>query len=185
MALPTLPELKAYLRIETTEEDALCTLLLSHAVAMLELWMDVPITARSRTVFEQVTGQHAARALIFPGRPIGSVSIVDVDGALVDPTTYTVDGASGVIYGKLGTVFPRGPYQITASCGLSLRSDYAQLLPVLSQMILDIAADLYQRRTPAAANETGAGTSISWDVSRETVARVMKSLRALRLAVAG
>jgi hypothetical protein len=185
MALPTLPELKSYLRIESNEEDALCTLLVSRAVAMLELWMDVPITARSRTAFAGVEGQHAARSLIFPGRPIGSVTLVDVDGALVDPTTYTVDGASGIIYGKLGTVFVRGPYQVTAFCGLSLRSDYAALEPVVSQMILDVAADLYQRRTPAASNETGAGTSISWDVSRETVARVMKSLRALRLAVAG
>jgi uncharacterized phiE125 gp8 family phage protein len=184
VALPTLPELKAYLRIETNEEDALCAVLLTHATAMLEQWMDVPIVARSRTVLDMTTGQSAARALVFPGRPIGSVTVVNGDNNTVDPAMYLVDAFSGLVYGKHGFVFANGPYTVTATCGLSLRADYAQVLPLLSQMILDIAADLYQRRTPAAANETGAGTSISWDVSRETVARVMKSLRVLRLAVA-
>lgn len=184
MALPTLTELKSYVRIETSDEDALCSLLVSRATAMLEVWMDVPITARSRTAFAGVEGQHVARSLIFPGRPIAVLSVVDVDNAVVDPTTYTVDGASGIIYGKNGTVFPSGPYRITALYGLSLRWDYGQIEPMLTQLILDVASDLYQRRTPAASTETGAGTSITWDVSRETVARVMKSLRALRLAVA-
>lgn len=182
MALPTLSDLKDYLRIEISNEDGLCTALLARAVAMLELWMDVPITARSRTVFDHASGE--ARALVFPGRPIGSVSVVDMDGATVDPTLYVVDAAAGMVYGKGGTFFPNGPYQITAFCGLSLRSDYATLEPLLSQMILDVAADLYQRRTPGASSETGAGTNISWDVSRETVARIMKSLRGLRLGVA-
>jgi hypothetical protein len=184
MALPIQQDLKTYLRIENNVENQLLDALLARAVAMLELWMDVPITARSRTTLEHVGGESPARALVFPGRPIGSVTVLDGDGALVDATTYLVDASAGMIYGINGTTFPYGPYTITASCGLSLRSDYAQLEPVISQMILDVAADLYQRRTPGAASETGAGTSITWDVSRETVARVMKSLRALRLAVA-
>lgn len=184
MALPTLPELKSYLRIETSEEDALCTLLLARATAMLESWLDVPLTARSRTVVDRAEGQRPPRALVFPGRPIASVTIVAANGNVVDPAQYVVDASSGVIYGTNGYVFADGPYQVTAFCGLSLRSDYAQLLPLLTQMIIDLAADLYQRRTPGAANESGAATAITWDASRETVARVMKSLRALRLAVA-
>jgi hypothetical protein len=177
-----LGDLKNYLRIESSNEDLLCTALLQRAVAMLELWMDVPITARSRTVFDHVGGE--ARALVFPGRPIGSVSVVDMDGATVDPALYTVDASAGMVYGKGSAFFANGPYQVTAFCGLSLRSDYAQIEPLLSGMIIDVAADLYQRRTPGASSETGAGTSISWDVSRETVARVIKSLRGLRLGVA-
>jgi hypothetical protein len=73
---------------------------------------------------------------------------------------------------------------VTAQVGLSLRPDYARLEPLLAQAIIDLAADLYQRRTPGASSETGAGTTISWDVSRETVARVMRDLRLLKLAVA-
>lgn len=184
MALPTQQDLKTYLRIENNVENQLLDALLARSVAMLELWMDVPITARSRTTLEHIGGQSPARALVFPGRPIGLVTVLNASGTLVDATTYLVDASAGMIYGINGTIFPEGPYTITATCGLSLRSDYAQLEPVLAEMILDVAADLYQRRTPSASSETGAGTSISWDVSRETVARVMKSLRALRLAVA-
>lgn len=182
MALPTYVDLKSYLRIETTEEDALLTVLLTRATAMLETWIDVPIVARSRTVIDRAEGLNPARSLIFPGRPIASVTVVDGNGALV--TDYTVDAASGLIYATNGYRFVEGPYQLTAFCGLSLRSDYAMLEPLISGMIIDLAADLYQRRTPGASSETGAGTSISWDASRETVARVMKSLRALRLVVA-
>lgn len=184
MALPTVQDLKDYLRIEFNTENALCTALLARATAMLELWMDVPITARSRTAVDRASGQSPATALVFPCRPIGSVSVVDADGNTVAATDYVVDAEAGMVWGKGGYVFVRGPYTITASCGLSLRPDYASLEPLISQMVLDVAADLYQRRTPGASSETGAGTSISWDVSRETVARVMKSLRGLRLAVA-
>lgn len=184
MALPTVQDLKDYLRIEFNTENALCGLLLARATAMLELWMDVPITARTTTATDRTTGENAATALVFPGRPIGSVVITDAEGATVDAADYTVDAGAGMVYGKGGYAFVNGPYTITASYGLSLRSDYASLEPLLSAMILDVAADLYQRRTPGASSETGAGTSISWDVSRETVARVMKSLRGLRLAVA-
>lgn len=182
MALPTVQDLKSYLRVEDNVENGLIAALLARATAMLELWMDVPITARSRTVIDRVEGLNPARSLIFPCRPIGSVTVVDGNGALV--TDYTVDAASGLVYATNGYRFVQGPYEITALCGLSLRSDYAMLEPVISGMIIDVAADLYQRRTPGASSETGAGTTISWDVSRETIARVMKSLRALRLVVA-
>ncbi len=185
MALPTVQDLKNYLRIESNDEDALCVALLARATAMLELWMDVPITARSRTVFDHASGGNPATALVFPGRPIGSVSIVDADGTLVPATDYLVEPNAGMVWAKNGYAFVRGPYQITAFCGLSLRSDYAAIEPLIGGLIIDVASDLYQRRTPGASSETGAGTSISWDVSRETVARVMKSLRGLRLAVAG
>jgi hypothetical protein len=65
-----------------------------------------------------------------------------------------------------------------------LRSDYARLEPLLAEVIIDLAADLYQRRTPGASSETAAGTTVQWDASRETVARIMKTLRLLRLGVA-
>jgi uncharacterized phiE125 gp8 family phage protein len=183
VALPTLADLKAYQRIETTAEDALLSTLLLRAQAMLEQWVDVPIVPEVREVVDRTEGP--ARALVFPARPIADVSVVDVDGATIDPTLYTVDSGAGVIYGREGYRFVRGPYTITAAVGLALRNDYGRLEPLLSQAILDLAADLYQRRTPGAQTETGSGTTISWDVSRETVARVLKDLRLLKLAVAG
>lgn len=184
MALPTVSDLKSYLRIESPAENALLAQLLTRAKAMLETWIDVPITAEQQTAVDRAStlGTECV-SLVFPRRPIGSVSVVDGSGATVDAARYTVDATSGIIYSN-DVAFANGPYTITADVGLSLRQDYARLEPVLGGMIIDLASDLYQRRTPGAASETAAGTTITWDASRETVARIMKSLRALRLGVA-
>ena len=186
MPLPTVGELKAYLRIESTAEDTLLAALLVRAQAMLEGWTDTPITATSQTAIDRADSLAVAppSSLIFPRRPMAVTSVVDANGAVVPAANYWVDGAAGLIYAKTGYSFPDGPYTITASVGLSLRGDYARLEPLLNQALLDLAADLYQRRTPGAATETAAGTTVSWDASRDTVARVMYTLRLLKLGVA-
>lgn len=188
MALPTVTELKAYLRIESNAENTLLAALLTRAQSQLEAWIDTPITAVSQSAIDRadtISGQ-VATSLIYPKRPIGaSPTIVDSEGVTVASTEYWVDQNAGMIYAKEGYSFPYGPYTITVPVGLSLRGDYAQIEPVLAQCIIDLAADLYQKRTPNAANETAAGTSITWDVSRDTAARVLKVLRTFKLAVAG
>lgn len=185
MALPTVNDLKAYLRIESNAENALLTALLGRATAMLEYWTDTPITAVSQTAVDRADALDApVRSLVFPRRPAQVTAVVDKDGVTVDPTTYWASTTSGIAYAKDEISFPYGPYTLTATVGLSLRSDYARLEPILTEAILDLASDLYQRRTPGAASETAAGTSIGWDASRETVARVMKTLRMLKLGVA-
>lgn len=188
MALPTVTDLKSYLRIESNAENALLQALLDRAKAQLEVWIDTPITAVSTTAVDraEVITPRTCLSLIFPQRPINTTAtIVDSEGTTVAATDYTINTASGVIYANAGYSFPFGPYTITTTCGLSLRGDYARIEPILSQCIIDLAADLYQKRTPNASNETAAGTSITWDVSRDTAARVLKVLRAFKLAVAG
>lgn len=188
MALPTVSDLKAYLRIESNAENTLLSALLTRAQAQMEVWIDCPITAVNQTAVDRadVLDGDVCTSLIFPRRPIASsITVTDKDGTAVASDEYWVDTQSGVIYAQDGYGFPLGPYTITASCGLSLRGNYAQIEPVLSQCILDLAADLYQKRTPNASSESAAGTSISWDVSRETAARVLKVLRVFKLAVAG
>ena len=185
MALPTVSDLKSYLRIESTAEDTLLTALMLRAKAMLEQWIDVPITAEAQTSVDRAEAlAMPVTSLVFPRRPFTVTSVVDMDSVTVPNTDYYVDGKSGIIYGKTGVTFPYGPYTITATCGLTLRSDYARLEPLLAEVIIDLAADLYQRRTPGASSETAAGTTVQWDASRETVARIMKTLRLLRLGVA-
>lgn len=185
MALPTVSDLKSYLRIEQTAEDALLALLLARATAMLENWIDTPITATSQTAIDRADSLNGPpTSLIFPRRPCAVSAVMDSDGATVPATDYWTDGTSGVIYAKDYITFPYGPYTITANVGLSLRQDYARLEPEINRAIIDLAADLYERRTPGAASETAAGTNITWDAGRETVARVMKTLRLLKLGVA-
>jgi hypothetical protein len=187
VALPTVSDLKSYLRIETTAEDTLLTALLARAKSQMELWMDCPITAVSQTAIDRgdTLPDTPLLSLIFPRRPISVTGIVDADGTTVPVAEYWVDGAAGMIYSNTGYSFSNPRYTITANCGLSLSQHYTAWEPVLSQCIIDLAADLYQKRTPNASTETGASTSISWDVSRETAARVLKTLRALKLPVAG
>ena len=188
MALPTVNDLKSYLRIESNAENTLLQALLDRAKAQLEIWTDVPITAVSTTAIDRadvIDGQTCV-SLIFPQRPINTTAtIVDSEGTTLASDEYTINTASGVIYANSGYSFPYGPYTITTTCGLSLRGDYARIEPILSQCIIDLAADLYQKRTPNASSESAAGTAISWDVSRDTAARVLKVLRAFKLVVAG
>lgn len=185
MALPTVSDLKSYLRIESTAEDTLLAALMLRAKAMLEQWIDVPITAEAQTSVDRAEAlAMPVTSLVFPRRPFTVTSVVDSESVTVPNTDYYVDGKSGIIYGKTGITFPYGPYTISATCGLTLRSDYARLEPLLAEVIIDLAADLYQRRTPGASSETAAGTTVQWDASRETVARIMKTLRLLRLGVA-
>ncbi len=185
MALPTTADLKSYLRIESNAENALLAALLLRAQAMLEGWIDCPITAEAQVAVDRAESlDEPVFSLIFPRRPIGSVTVTDAEGTTVPATDYTVYPTSGMIYAKPGVGFNAGPYTIAASCGLSLRSDYARIEPLLAEIILDLAADLYQRRTPGAHSERAGDTTVTWDASRETVARVMKSLRLFRLGVA-
>ena len=185
MALPTAVDLKAYLRIETSAEDALLAALVVRAKSMLETWIDVPIIAEVQTADDEASAlARPVRALVFPRRPMLVTAVVDSRGETVPSSNYRGSVTSGVIYALNDTSFPYGPYTITAMVGLTLRPDYGRLEPTLAQAILDIAADLYQRRTPGAGSETAAGTAITWDVSRETVARIMKTMRSLRLGVA-
>lgn len=184
MALPTVTDLKSYLRIEVATEDALLAQLLTRAQALLEGWIDVPIPSTAQSAIDRATSlAQPVTSLVYPRRPITVTSIVDMDGATVPSTDYWVDGTSGVIYAVDGVTFPFGPYTITVQCGLALRQDYARLEPLLAEAILDLAADLYQRRTPGATSEKAGDTTVTWDASRDTVARVMKSLRMLKLGV--
>lgn len=185
MALPTVADLKAYLRIESTAEDVLLAALMARARSMLETWIDVPITAEVQTAEDEATSlARPVRALVFPRRPMSVTAVVDSRGETVPPSDYRGSVTSGVIYAQHDTAFAYGPYTITAQVGLSLRQDYGRLEPAINAAILDLAADLYQRRTPGAAAETASGTSITWDVGQHAMARAHKTLRSLRLGVA-
>jgi hypothetical protein len=187
VALPTVNDLKAYLRIEHTAEDALLAALLIRARTMLELWVDCPITGVARTAYDPPGGQcqPTLTALVFPWRPLAaSAVIVNSEGTTIDASTYRVDRRSGMIYAKPGESFLSGPFAITATVGLDQWDEYATSIePLLGQVIIDLAADLYTRRTPMAVSETGAGTTVAWEPSRACVQRSLETVRTLKLMV--
>lgn len=188
MALPTVADLKAYLRIEVNTENALLTALLARAKAMVELWVDCPIVGVEKTAYDPPGGTCVGSldALVFPWRPIADeVTVTDASGTVIDAANYRVDRRSGIIYALNGYRFLNGPFAIEATVGLDQWDEYAGSVEALvSQVIIDVAADLYTRRTPMAVSETGAGTTIAWDASRECVERSRASLAILKLPVA-
>lgn len=171
MALPTTTDLKSYLRIQTSAEDTLLTLLLTNAQAMVEAHMGRPITAIARTFVDEaktMTAYGVVTKLLVPVTPVdwSTLVVTDDDGTvLVEDEDYRVgDMWTGEIHAETGMSFSVRPYTIDAEVGLSVDPEYStRIEPVLSLAILDIASDLWHRRNPNAATEsTGGGVSATY-----------------------
>lgn len=167
MALATLAQCKAYLRKQTTAEDAVITALLASAIGRIEAYLRRPIVEASK-VFEDDAADYnglAVRRLMVPVTPCGTpTAITDRDGTAVDVSTIRIVKETGLIRFHDGGCFDNGPYTITLPVGLSLRANYATMIePAINQAILDVVADLYQRRNPAASQESaGGGVSVAY-----------------------
>lgn len=192
MTLPTATDLKSFLRIETADEDALLAQLLTRAQAMVETYIGRPLIAvpNLTTVDDAITHELYGRVTtlqtdLWPIDP-AAVTVADADAETVDPTTYRIVASRGQIVGLPGTSFVHGPYMITYSAGLSLDPFYGtRIEPLASAAILDVAADLYQRRNPAATQEAaGGGVSVSYktDAIPERTCRMLDGLKALSVS---
>lgn len=178
MALPDLDALKAYLKIDNTVEDGLLAALLASARALVEAYVERPLTLELRTyvdpaetfvAYGRVVNLRLLDWPIHPGDvladpPIAAPAITDGDGVVVDAGLYAVDSRSGMFIANVDESFYNGPYMIVASVGLAAFTNYATTIePILSQAILDVASDLYSNRTPSASNETaGGGAAVTW-----------------------
>lgn len=168
MALPSVAEIKARLRIETDVEDADLALMLASALGTIEEITGRPITATERTfVIESPAtnwdGVVAVTKFFLPLYPVDpdTVTIEDADGDAI--TEFRVNPATSLIT-STGSGFSNFPFTVTADVGLSLMAGYAtRVEPILSQVILDLCADWYQRRNPAALAEgAGGGVMTQW-----------------------
>ena len=165
MALPTLDELKAVCRIQSTAEDTLCTSLLAQATAVAEAIMQRPILTESRAMTDEAA-KHVAYGvvtkLLIPVTPVDltTVVITDADAVVLSVVDdYRLgDAWSGLVYARPGVAFSNPPYTITADVGLETAGEYiARIEPVVAQAILDLAADLWHRRNPAVQSESAGG----------------------------
>lgn len=191
MALPTLTDVKNYLRIETTAEDTVVTAILGSANGLVNSLLDRPITAVSRTYIVEDRRSAslglsrlsydppAATYLRIPDAPVDitqTITITDRWGTVLDASLYRVEAATGIVRSgnatsPYATGFSAFPYTIVATTGLATRADYSTVVePAIFQAILDVAADLYQRRNPAATDENdGIGGNIRYGRSEETI----------------
>ena len=185
MALPTITDIKAVLRIQTTAEDTVLQAMHDRACALMVGVLGRPYEATERTWIDEggmVRAYGALTSLAIPVGPIDptTLTIADADAtALVVTDDYRAPLATdALIRAATGLTFNNPPYTITADVGLSAASDYTTFVePVLGQALIDIVADWYQRGNPAAtAESTGGGVSTSWETAgiparvRETLA---------------
>ena len=163
MGLPTVTDAKAYCRIETADEDIIVSQLLARAKAAVETFMGYPLTAAAQT-YVTYGDRFASSELQLPGPFLSSPTptVTDVNGTVVDTTTYVLDNRSGKIRSKFGDViFGSVPYTIVATVGLSAHPDYSSRFEaVASTAILDLVAHWYQNRDPnvSSGQDEGGGS---------------------------
>ena len=188
MALPTVNDLTAYLRIESEEstaESAMLTALLTRATAMVEAWLDRPILtlADQEFVDEATSDCGYVTKLLIPVAPLDedTLVIVDADGTELDEADYRVKELTGEVIASRGVFWANGPYTLTCDVGLQLHPQYAgRIEPVVSQAILDTAADLYHARNPRAASESAGGGASTTYVNAVLPERVRVALNPYR-----
>lgn len=185
MALPTLAEAKAYLRVDTSAEDTVITDLLASAQAWAESLLGFPITAEQRTVDVPVTAYDAEyRNYFYLGYPVASspaIVITDANGDTVSSGTYTVDSRSGRVLANSGSSFSATPFSIVATVGLSAHPDYAtKKEPILRSLIFGLTSILYRQRNPDVTSESaGGGESTSYEMN-EIPSRLRAFVHALK-----
>jgi len=184
MALPTLADLKGYLRVDGTAEDTVLTMILASATAKCAAYLERPFVATLMTFVDPAQTMVAygrITELVIPMWPvhkgraadpdadppvtlIPAPVITDQDDAVVDAATYRVDSRSGRFIALTGDTFANGPYTISCYIGLSAFPEYSTAIePVIAQAIMDTASDLYSNRSPGASSETaGGGASTQW-----------------------
>jgi uncharacterized phiE125 gp8 family phage protein len=167
--LVTIVDAKAYLRLQTDAEDVLLSGLLASAISMIESWLGRPLELEERTFVDSASdtfGTRCARALRVPVTPVAEiVSVTDDDGTEVPEADLRVDPDTGLVTRRDRGPFLAGPYTVVAEVGLEARPDYTtRVVPVINQAILDVVADLYQRRNPAASREAeGGGIAVDYN----------------------
>ena len=178
MALPTVAQLKSYLRVETTAEDALFTLWLARATALIEGLLGKPIVAAAQTVIvvpacHPITGLYR---IMLPYPFTAITTITDDEGDSVASGDYTLDGQAGFLTFDEDATIP-GYCTVTLTAGWSLHTNYAtKAEPIISQAITDTVADWYQRRNAGATSETESSASVSYAAALGLPARVIATL---------
>jgi uncharacterized phiE125 gp8 family phage protein len=178
MALPTVAQLKAYCRVDGTSEDALFTLYLARATALVEGLLGRPITGAAQTVIvvpqcHPITGRYR---LMLPYPFAAITSITDDEGDTVSSSEYTLDGQMGFLTFAEDATVP-GYCTVTLTAGWSLQTGYAtKAEPMIAQAITDTVADWHQRRNAGATSESESSASVSYSAGLGLPERVKAAL---------
>lgn len=168
MAAVTVDEAKAYLRVQTADEDAVIAGLLASGQAAIDGWLGRPVYSATRSMSlgpSSANPEFMPRVLFASMYPVGSItSFTDSEGEAVDQTQLRVDLRLGTFSYKSGQRWGRSPYTLEATVGLDLYEEFAtHIEPAMRHALLDVVSDLYQRRNPAAMSEReGGGIAVQY-----------------------
>lgn len=200
MTLPTVANVKDWLRIESTAEDALLAELLTQAEGEIEFACGKALEHRAVVWYDDATTQRIGEGvvnLILQQVPIDPATLVVKDclGVTVDANSYVLRQDKGMIcaypvgqgsfIGGPFTTFDNGPYQIACEAGFDCSDTYAYVeLPMIRRAIIAYVAYLYQQRTPGAKTERSAGTTVDYVIDEKTglpmfIARQVQKLRGI------
>lgn len=192
MATATAADVKAYLKIETTAQDAVIAQLLTRAFAEIEMLVGKALIVETiawRDDVKSFRSYEPVTALQLRYTPVSITSIADVDGNVVAAGDYVVRQDLGQLVAIAGVAFPSGPYVINGTAGFSLSPTYAtREEPFINQLIIDLVGFYLQQRTPGASAESAAGTRVDYgeiDADTGLPKRIMKGIRRLKGIVIG
>lgn len=173
MALLTLAQIKADLRVESDAEDETLTRFLAEAIARVKAiarQRDTVLGTPISTTFfplKAYRNEHGRSVLLLPMWPVLASPlpvVTDGDGVVVVSSNYTVTSRLARIQGIIDYTFSDFPYSVVATVGLETDPLYAtEIEPVINTAIRDIVADKYQHRNPSSSSESTAGVSVSYD----------------------
>ena len=168
--LTTLQDVKDWLGLSSTADDALLARLIASASRFIESWVGRTIT--SVTYTETFNGDGHAR-LVLPNYPVTAVSSVTIDGSPIPaaapaaPNGYLFDAL--VLYLN-GYAFARGVQNVT----VVYTAGYASVPPDLAQACIELVALRYKER-----DRVGQGSkSVGGETITFTVAEMTESVRA-------
>jgi uncharacterized phiE125 gp8 family phage protein len=146
----TLAEAKVHLKLDTADDDALVTTLITAARARAE-WHTgrAFVTQRWQLSLDDWPGDDAAELALPPLVSVEEVAVIDANGirTVLDPAVYRVDSASEpgrvIFNARPASLRRRDALQISFTAGYG----GAGAVPAaVKQAILEIAADLYGHR---------------------------------------
>lgn len=169
MATITVQNVKDYLRIQHDAEDGVIEMLLASAKAAISGWLQRPLAIEERTFVVETKTYHGAhysvaRVVQLPMFPLEALeSMFDADGDDIS-LDVAVNSRSGTIRYNDSSEFGNGPYTIKGTFGLAGYDEYeTSIEPVINQAIIDVVADLWHRRNPAASAEReGGGIAVEY-----------------------
>lgn len=176
MALASLADLKAYLSISTSADDATLTRLLDAASSWFESQVGRTLALAART---EVQDGNGGRSIVPHHYPVTEITSVTIDGVVIPSAPDATSDGWALVDGVIAL---RG-YKATtgiANVSITYSAGYLAIPDDIQQAVIEVAADRYRYRTRVGeVSKSLGGESVSF-VSFQTPFAVQTVIDAYR-----